>query len=315
MDPNGPTPRSPKVRVLYVLSSPHSGSTILGIVLSGHPDVFYAGELFEIPDPAWNPDRSCSCGVSAAACPFWTPIREQYEAAHPPESRSVDRLEWRAFPRLLLARWIPSLAPREYLERVRSLAKAIAERSGRSIVVDTSKDATRALAYELASGPEFDVRFLHLVRDARGVVASRIRREGRVAPGSHPRKGTALRYSLLWAGANVLFSLFFGLRRDRCLTLRHEDVLRDPETALRKLGDLLDVDMGPLLTRVRAQEGFAPVHVVAGNRLRLQGPLRIRKDRAAVPEVSPAEGRTDILWVVGLLSRLYGYPEAPQDRS
>jgi hypothetical protein len=298
---------SPRQKILYILSSPHSGSTVFGMALAGHPDVVFGGELFEIPDPAWTEGRVCSCGQSLDACPFWSGVRSKYTPPSAPPGGRVHKWGWRDFPRVAWSLHRPHGPALAYARDVQDLAGSIAEVSGRSVVVDTSKDGTRALAYLLAPRPNLEVYYLHLTRDPQSVVRSRIQREVRTSTqGRHGRTPT-LRYSALWAAANLSFTLIFAPRSGAYLRIRYEDFLRDPESTLREVGSFLGVDLSPVTERILQGGTFPPGHVIAGNRLRLGGGVQVRRD-SGVGDPALAEKQGGVFrWVSGWAARLYGY--------
>lgn len=133
----------------------HSGSTLLGMVLGGHPDVFYAGEakksLF-LGDPS-KPARKRSCKLCGPDCPVWGRL------SSPP-------------------------AP--------DLYEALARITGRPVIVDSTKrvDWIRARRAELdrAGVPH---KLLFLVRDGRAVVNSRVRKYPDRDPVEHVREWAA----------------------------------------------------------------------------------------------------------------------------
>ena len=166
-------PEPPRVTILYVLSSPHSGSTVLSTILGTHPEVFYAGELYEVPEPAWIPGVTCSCGQPVDACPFWHPVRERFEGVADVQALYRDEgkyTNWKSLGRAVWSRNAPSGEFHEYVGRLEALVRSITAESGKRIVIDTSKGATRGVAYLGAQSARFDVKFLHIVRDGRGVV-------------------------------------------------------------------------------------------------------------------------------------------------
>ncbi|MCI4365243.1 MAG: sulfotransferase [Thermoplasmata archaeon] len=303
-------PEPSHVTILYVVSSPHSGSTMLSTILGSHPEVFFAGELYEIPEPAWTPGVVCSCGQPASSCPFWGPVRETFERSANVEDLHRDEgtyRNWKSLPRALLRGSGSEGDFRRYAGRLETLVRSIAAQSGKRIVVDTSKGATRGIAYSELQSSGVDVKFLHVVRDGRGVVVSRKNREARVAtPGGYAAHA-ALRYSLLWVGANLSYVLLFGLRTERYLRLRLEDFSRDPERAFQRLGRFLGIDLSELGSRVRAEEAFPVGHVIAGNRMRLRGEVRMRPEASDWANQLPARDRRAFFWVAGLTARLFGY--------
>lgn len=299
-----------RVTVLYVVSSPHSGSTILSTIIGSHPDVFFAGELYEVPEPAWIPGRTCACGQPAATCPFWRPVRDRFERTADVEALHRDEgtyRDWRSLPRVLMRRGSASGDFPQYAARLESLVRAISAESGKRIIVDTSKGATRGRAYLEAQSPTLEVKVLHVVRDGRGVVLSRKNREARVPSTGGYRPHAALRYSLLWVGANLSYVLLFGLRREQYLRLRFEDFTKDPERAFDRIGKFLGIDLSELRERVRAGGSFPVGHVIAGNRLRLAGEVRVRPEVSDWVSQLPPQDRRLFSLVAGWTARLFGY--------
>jgi len=301
---------TPRTRVLYVLSSPHSGSTLLGIVLAHHPAIVYGGELVEIPNPAWTDQRTCSCGLRGSDCPFWRDVQARCLASGGAVStvptRELD-LGWKALPRALLGPRFASAEFRRHAADVRRLAVAIGGTSGRSIVIDTSKGAPRGLAYLHGRTGEFDVQFIHLIRDGRGVVSSRKSHHIRAEADRAWLRTAALRYSFLWVFANLQFTLVFSLRPDRYLRVRYEDFIADPARVLARIGSFVHLDLSGVAASVAAGESFPPGHVVAGNRMRLAGGVRVKRENGATaPNLLPADRRV-FRWVAGWYSKLNGY--------
>lgn len=117
----------------------HSGSTLLGLVLGSHPDVFYAGEakktLF-LGDES-KPLRKRVCKICGPDCSVWS----RWTGAEP------------------------------------DLYEALSRMTGSPIVVDSTKKAEwiRARGAELAeAGAEH--RLVYLGRDGRAVINSRVRK-------------------------------------------------------------------------------------------------------------------------------------------
>ena len=61
---------------LYVMSRPHSGSTILDILLGNTASVESVGQLVSDMGKLDNP---CACGATIRTCPFWSEVRERVE--------------------------------------------------------------------------------------------------------------------------------------------------------------------------------------------------------------------------------------------
>jgi hypothetical protein len=67
----------PTLPVIYILGNSHSGSTLLGFLLSAHPDIVNLGEL---KGKTWLKDRFCSCGHSVGDCPFYADFFPTFNA-------------------------------------------------------------------------------------------------------------------------------------------------------------------------------------------------------------------------------------------
>ena len=55
-------------QIIYILGNSHSGSTLLGFLLSGHAEIVFLGEL---KTQTWLKERFCSCDNSVMSCPFY----------------------------------------------------------------------------------------------------------------------------------------------------------------------------------------------------------------------------------------------------
>src|SRR3954469_20251897 len=166
---------------LYIMCRGHSGSTILDILLGGAAAVESVGELGTIGTRGLTGDATahlCGCGAPIAACPFWTRVREEFEARRGSGSfmarmREVyDLSDVRRLPRAILAPRGP--APpgdpmRRVVDTLAVVEEAVGAITGKPHLLDSNKDPTRALLL-LKHHP--GARVIHLVRDPRGIVQS-----------------------------------------------------------------------------------------------------------------------------------------------
>lgn len=232
------------VRVLYVASLWHSGSTLLDLLLSSHGAVTSVGEAVWLADPG---RERCTCGVrDLDACPFWRGV-----------DAGVRRRVGVGLERLVLRDgFAPDFAPHN-----RALFESVREETGRSVVVDSSKQIGR-LAGLLAT-PGLDVRPIHLVRSPHGVVYSKLRKE----------RGL-LRESLTYLSVTLQIR---DLLADRAhARVRYEELAGHTERALRRLMPELGRDFEPDQLAWAGRER----HNLGGNRMRFQKHSEIRPDLA-----------------------------------
>jgi len=152
--------QSTKVRVLYITSRGHSGSTLLSLLVSGHSQVVSAGELKMLSNP--DPQRRlCSCHRQVPSeCPFWGAV----------EQRVKDRVGCSLDQLLLMEGGDDDM----FLRHNEALFLSIAEESGSALIVDSSKSLprlSRLLTVE-AQGADFVLHPVHLHRGPFGTANS-----------------------------------------------------------------------------------------------------------------------------------------------
>ncbi|MEA5445318.1 sulfotransferase [Gammaproteobacteria bacterium AB-CW1] len=168
----------PPPTVLYIVGQSHVGSTYLSRVLNQHPHIFDAGELNKLHH-RMSPGAECACqfgpGGKIGECDFWRRLMRALEA----EGIALNELsclsdtctgEWR---RALFGR--PSgRRQRRFVENNLRLFDAIRQYSGKPITLDCSKSPWRLLP--LFRSRLIRVKVLHLMRNPRGQIASRMNR-------------------------------------------------------------------------------------------------------------------------------------------
>ena len=93
---------------------------------------------------------------------------------------------------------------------------------------------------------------------------------------------------------------------ERRASIRYEDFLADPARVLDVVGRVLGADLTELGKRVAAGEPLTSGHKVAGNRLRMQGSIRLRPDTEWRGRLAPRD-RATVRAVAGPLMWRYGY--------
>ena len=215
-----------KPKVVYVLGSHRSGSTVLGVALGNCEGVFFAGEL-----SAWTAKRGIPSFGGGDAARFWEAVaKDVHDAADllgPDTEQCMDRTS----VLFRMHKW-----PRR--RRVRSryrcvqqdLFGAIARRAGVTHIVDNSHYPLRAKELQRLDG--IDLYLLFLARDAQSVMASFDPRDK--TSGSRP----AVRaHSYLWATHLLALLVFLRHPQERRMFVRHEDFLADPHGVLRQILD------------------------------------------------------------------------------
>jgi hypothetical protein len=262
-------------KVIYVMGSGRSGSSILGVALGNCDGIFYSGELAKwlwrsgVPFPGSSPESES----------FWRAVRDQVDVPQELAGANGNRASH-------LERTSSLLKPKHWLDRRRlrrvyvkvaeDLFRAIAKQSSSSCIVDTSHHPLRALALQRAAGIELYV--VYLVRDPQGVVAS-----------ADPSDRTS--YSKTALSTNGHLSLTHALsllsfRRqppERRMFLRHEDFLADPEGVMRQI-----LQRSGFPDEPPDMDALAIGNPLMGNRFLKKGPrvVGVRRTPSRVPRRS-----------------------------
>lgn len=282
-------------RLVYVVGSGYSGSTLLAFLADAHPRIASVGEAtgpVRRDDPGAYP---CSCGRPLAACPFWADVgaamrRRGHEfgpgrwelAFQVGASRALRQLAIQSLRhnRLDALRDAAVLRVPGWGARLRALARrnaafveSVLEASGKEVLVDATKDPARGRL--LLRTPGLDVRIVHLVRDAPGQVCSALGRE------KASLAGAIRRWKRMVGHAARLQAL---VPAGRFLEMRYEDLCRAPDTEMARLARFAGLAPAPLPPDFRAGD-----HHIIGNRMRMGATGAIALDERWRERLTPAQ--------------------------
>jgi hypothetical protein len=279
-------------KYIYLISSPHSGSTILAYVLGMHPQIATVGEISCIPP---NTNYKCSCSKNFQSCHFWKTVKAKLEihgehidftnlkiSLPDNEERGwISDLYYYYFP----YRWMDHLRDLLYLpsgkykhqtlpkiQKLLRIAIAISDTMGKEIFLDTTKDPFRIKP--LLMIPNLDVKVIFMIRDGRAVMNSLITKE----------KWSAERsiMSQLWARKNMERLMKHYLNPEQLFILRHEDLCLKTDETLSKLAKFIDTTADFDLSNFKS-ENF---HII-GNQMRLTFNGEIRYEETWRKQLSP----------------------------
>ncbi|RME46652.1 MAG: sulfotransferase [Caldilineae bacterium] len=249
-------------KVVFIASLEHSGSTLLDLILGGHPQLTGLGEIFLLLKPEsrrlanWQTEQ-CSCGQTMDQCFFWRPI----------------------CLRLLEAQTL-SLA-----EKYRLVLDAFHQTFGdEHLLVDSSK--TLQALQVLHAIPDVDLKVLYLIRDVRSWVVSLrdvrkrqsafslrdlVRRYG-VRAGWYYLQRTAFFFTLRWYYSNRKLQRYVQRLPVPTFQLGYEELSLYPEKMVQQISRFLGVEMTDTMLTLQNSDS----HNIIGNRMRLQPEKRAR---------------------------------------
>jgi hypothetical protein len=316
------TDESP-IRVVYVMGAGRSGSTVLDTILNNHEDVIGVGELVHLFIEGSAQKENCSCGESRDTCEIWHSVRERWSeltgiasiTEHERLMTKFTRVQRLAIPewhRLRPGNSDPDFA--ECLRQTQATYQAIADATGKRVIIESSKNPLRAKL--LCLTPGLDVRMVHMVRDVRGVVWSRMKPFAKSKEGGVPRDMKPKPIHLAtgyWMFMNFLSERVRRAFPDQPSTrIHYEDFVTSPEQTLKEIGKTAGLDYSLVAQRLAAGDAMAPGHLYAGNRVRTAGPITLRSDMEWMKRLTPGQQR--LTWLLaGHQLRQYGYHRRPSD--
>lgn len=307
---------SPKV--IYIVASHRSGSTLLGNLLGEMPGFLSVGELrFLFQAAAAGGSHPCGCGAPVRECRVWAPVlarlaEEGFDPAmvHALQQQfSPVRHSWRQLPQLLRkGEQAPPVT--SYGRALGQLYRAVVDVSGADVVVDASKEPTDAAVVARLTGVR--AALVHVVRDPRGVVLSaRERADPRFREDRDPVERPDPRLSVKVTGSWVIDQLATAALLSRLATpsvrIRYEDFVAQPETTLRKVVSRIGEPWPGSPVDAARHVHFSVNHTVSGNSSRFrQGPTELRLDDRWMRRLPTLDRRVSTALALPLLAR-FGY--------
>jgi len=304
------------LKVLYIMGSGRSGSTMLDTVLGNHPQVESVGELINVATSAWINTEYCACGQKGNECSFWTKVKKEFEKTIGSQDihkyielqSQFEAPNVQGFFRLLREKKKFSPLFQAYATQTLALFSAIRKVSGKTVIVDSSKHSKRALALSIVPG--IDIHIIHLIRDGRGVSWSLRKPYSKNTQFGIQNDIPARpiwRTAIFWIISNLL-STWTRTQVDpsKSIRLRYEDFMTEPKMELNKIGNFIGLDFESIGKAAENGEEFVVGHTIAGNRLRMSGKIRLTLDEEWKHKL-PKKDKL-LFWIIaGWLMNVYQY--------
>ncbi len=310
------------MKVIYVMGAGHSGSTLLDIILSNHPNIVSVGELYKLHRSGFirTDQRRCSCGLPIHECLYWCNVRDAWiEKVGTDDFAGYVKLQYRyeflssSWGRLLWNGQIPSPEFQGYMKKTAALYEAIQEISGKSVIVDSSKSPRRA--YALALNPDIDLRLIHLVRDGRACAWSHLQpRKKNIAAGipkNFPVTPTH-RTTRNWISSNLQSEWVLKRQaKEFRQRVRYEDFTREPSAVLELIGTTVGENLNCLAQGLTANHPMEIGHSAGGNSVRMSQTITLKPDFKWMEKMS-IEDRQSFWRMAGWMARHYEYEHNPE---
>ncbi len=306
------------IRVVYIMGAGRSGSTLLDALLGNHPDVVSVGELTNLHFAGWSNGEYCACGKQGNVCEFWSEVLREWKQrdasadvvdyiAMQKRFESFRFFGWIRWVRFFRERFFRSRRFQRFLHQTENLYAAIRQVSGKSIIVDSSKNPLRACLLSLIPG--IDLRIVHLVRDGRAVAWSRKKAFDRNGKGgvSNTIPSRPIWFSVVyWMLVNLVAGMVRTVGSDNAMLVRYENLVTTPQVVLGQIATLANVDLTEVARAATAGESMRIRHIISGNRLRMAGSVTLQADQEWIQMLSRTDRR--ICWTLaGWMLQRYQY--------
>jgi hypothetical protein len=236
--------------MLYIGGIGHNGSTILDIILNNSKDSMSLGEFAGLYSKI-SSNQKCSCGKSIPDCDFWSKILTKNDISQ--NTANLHSKEKYYFDFLFR-----NLKAKEYVEIWDELFSNIFNYTNKNILIDSSKNISRGLA--LLKHSEFDVYFIHLVRDPRGFNNSKNKRRAKSGD-----KDKYIKDFSKWYIKNLMASVVKLISRKRYLKINYENLLLHPSNTLEEIEKFTNESFGLSKEKIKNDDYLLNQHKFAGN--------------------------------------------------
>jgi len=238
-----------KINYIYLLSAPHSGSTLFACLLGAHPKISTVGEFASIEK------GKCSCGVLCSECSFWLKWKQLAEEQgldfeignlkinlgvehnrgllydiyyHLFPLKSINVLRDAIFKYLFRKYYKES---KNLIERSVNLVKLLLEEENTEYFLDTTKNPIQVRF--LAKCPHINLKVICLIREGHAVMNSLIQKEK-----YSPKEAID---NWLWSNKNIERVISHYLDPDQVYRLKLEEFLNRPFEELKQIFKFIGV--------------------------------------------------------------------------
>ena len=275
-------------KVVSIIGSGRTGSTLLMLILGSHLECFALGEISKLY--RYYRRKQALCGICSDTCSFW---EQQFTKTE------LDRLT-SVLGKTRLNLLIPLKLEKKvreifHIDGVFNVYSYIFEKLSKTVLIDSSKEVDwvkeRYKAKEFTSG-KIENYLIHMVRDGRAVMSSKLR----ITPGL-----TATEFSHQWADRIKETNEFFDrFPSERKMVVRYEKFITQNQETLQNLCQLLQIKFVPEM----AQYWKHDHHPIAGNTGTRSLILKYRNEEATAVQNQVQQRQGDYYDNMGLKLKL-----------
>ena len=241
------------IKLIYIVGTGHSGSTLLDLLLGSHSSIESDGEIcafadyFAATSQLTAKQKACTCGVHVDDCDYWQQVKQKLDFGTTYKDLNINTKQQQDFE-----------------AKNFQLLSAILEVSGKTVFCDSSKQFKRLKSF--LNSDLFDVTIVHLVRDGRAVGYSKQKKTAKKADSSEradKSKNAYFQSLIKWQEYNA--KIYRKLNsHPGYIFLKYEDLVADPRAKLTEI--LAKVNLQ--FEEQQLEFWQKPCHNLSGNRWR-----------------------------------------------
>lgn len=274
-------------KIIYIGGLEHNRSTITDILLSNSSNVISLGEFASLYRYL-NSSRTCSCGKKIKNCEFWSKILIANVNQGLINSHRKERSFFKFF--------FNNNKSFEYAQKWDNLFGNVFKETGAEIIIDSSKNITRALS--LLKYSKYEVFFIHLLRDPIGYNNSKNKR--RVKNGKRKKVFKDL---FMYFSKNLMANAV-NLKHNNYLRLKYEDLLIEPITFMEKIEEFTEINLEDLKFKIKNEVSLINKHKFSGNGISRKEEIYF--DQTIIKN-NEYNNNKNMWYLGGFLSSIWGY--------
>lgn len=240
------------MKIIYILSSGHSGSTVLGAILGNTKESLHIGEFSNFYKVYSGDLETCSCGKTPIECSFWSKVIDDFSNYMKAKKKNIKYYESirNQVEKSILKNKLQADSMEKYKAYTLKLYSIIGETANVNVIIDSSKSPARA--YALSKIYSKDLTIILITRNLKDVIKSYQRKRGKIR---------ILPFLISQIKEHLKFT--YVKKRSNCKTYR---INYRHLFSKKKMNELLSkIDMK---NSFRVEDKILNRHVIAGNRLR-----------------------------------------------
>lgn len=250
-----------KKTIVFVICPGRSGSTVFSKFLGTHSKCFSVSEIHYF-DAQIKADKFCSCEKKYSECSFWKSVIKDVDTnLKPIESFNTSSVPFfkSGFILSKLYRYVQlyiyyftgvHIGTSEYFEQIKNeaeLLKIVSNKLDEDFIIDSSKNAVRAIYLSRVLKDDFDFKYIILNRDIRANVYSQLKQDSSVVVNgqevTYSKKDVPLLEEATnnWVKITRNFNLLNSLFKLKAAKIIYEDFTLNPKQEFKKVENILGV--------------------------------------------------------------------------